>query len=512
MTQLSAGVLQKGDREIRIERQMYPHHRTLQTGASMLPLQFAHGFVSYLAHYPYACTEQIVSQAMPAVLLKSRPEFGTVISQDGGDIAGLVTELRARQSDAGAYKLWPGSEVVVEFVSLYAQHFLLEAAEREEAVPGDLIANGNVFLRAIAARDGNNLTDERQTAYAIYLLTRQGERMSTEIAAARKRLEQRYRGQWEQDLTAAWLAAALDLMHQDREAGELIGRTRFGLGATGDTYNDPMTRDALLLFVMARHFPERLREMPKDMLGTLAKRVDESYYHSLSAGTTLLALDAYSNATQGAARNLSLAEVLKDKRVQALVLKQVTFPKTAFSEQAAALRFTNNSDLSAYYTIEQSGFDRRPPTEAIRKGFEVLREYTDANGKPLAKIDMGQQVDVHLKFRSIDRDSVDSVALVDLLPGGFELVVPSQDAGAQTGEWFCQVCVEPTKADVQYADMREDRVVFYVVAAKGMSEIVYRIKATNVGTYVVPPAYGEAMYDRSVMGRSPAGKLEVSRP
>ena len=50
------------------------------------------------------------------------------------------------------------------------------------------------------------------------------------------------------------------------------------------------------------------------------------------------------------------------------------------------------------------------------------------------------------------------------------------------------------------------------IASKDMSEIVYRIKATNVGNYVVPPAYGEAMYDRSVMGRSAAGKLAVSRP
>ena len=534
MTQIKAGVLARGQREIALDRSLYPQYRKLEAGASMLPLQFAHGFVSYLAHYPYACTEQIVSQAMPAILLTSRPEFGYVRTEPGADITGLVSELRARQSDAGAYKLWPGSEEVIEFVSLYAQHFLLEAAEREEAVPGDLIANGNGFLRAVAARDGNNLTDERQTAYAIYLLTRQGQRMSTEIAAARKRLEERYRGQWEQDLTAAWLAAALDLMRQDRDAAQLIGRTRFGLGTASDTYNDPMTRDALLLFVMARHFPERLRDVPQETLGTLAQRVNDNYYHSLSAGTTLLALDAYSNATQGAARNLSLAEVLKDKRVRALDLADVTFPKTQFSEQAAALRFTNNTDLNAYYTIEQSGFDRKPPTDAIRNGFEVLREYTDTSGKPLTSIDMGQQVDVHLKFRSIDRDQVFSMALVDLLPGGFELVVPSQEAqapfseaspnaadetdgeeyGAESGfsGWSCQVCVGATKAALHYADMREDRVVFYVNAVKGMSEIVYRIKATNVGNYVVPPAYGEAMYDRSVMGRSAAGKLAVSRP
>lgn len=532
MTQIKAGMLPRGQREIAIDRTLYPHFRKLEAGASMLPMQFAHGFVSYLGRYPYACTEQIVSQAMPAILLKARPEFGYVRSEPGADIAGLVSELRARQNDAGAYKLWPGSEELVEFVALYAQQFLLEAAEREEAVPGDLIANGNNYLRTVAARDGNNLVDERQTAYAIYLLTRQGQRMSAEIAAARKRLEERYRGQWEQDLTAAWLAAALDLMRQDRDAGQLIGRTRFGLGTFDDTYNDPMTRDALLLFVMSRHFPERLRDIPKETLGTLADRVNNNYYHSLSAGTTLLALDAYSNATQGAARNLSLAEVLKDKRVHTLELAEVTFPKTPFSELAAALRFTNNTELGAYYTIEQSGFDRKPPTEAIRKGFEVLREYTDASGKPLTRIDMGQQVDVHLKFRAIDRESVPSMALVDLLPGGFELVVPSPEAqppfleaspdaameddggeyeqSAVSG-WRCQVCVGNTRAALHYADMREDRVVFYVYASKDMSEIVYRIKATNVGNYVVPPAYGEAMYDRSVMGRSAAGKLAVSR-
>ncbi len=60
--------------------------------------------------------------------------------------------------------------------------------------------------------------------------------------------------------------------------------------------------------------------------------------------------------------------------------------------------------------------------------------------------------------------------------------------------------------------MREDRVVFYVDANRDVSEIVYRIKATNVGTYVVPPAYGEAMYDRSVIGRSAAGRITVTRP
>lgn len=529
MTRLSAGVLEKGDKEVAIDRTMYPHHRKLETGMSVLPLQFAHGFVSYLSNYPYACTEQIVSQAMPAILLASRPEFGYVRGQPGADIGALIGELRSRQNDQGAYRLWPGSDQIVEFVSLYAQHVLMEAGEHGQPIPGDLLQNGNDYLRAIAVRDGDTLTQERQRAYASYLLTRQGQRMTAEIAAQRKRLNERYRGQWEQDMTAGWLAAALKLMKQDRDAEQLISAIRFGRAANAELYYDPMTRDALLLFVTARHFPERLRELPTDVMTTLAQRVSEGHYQSLSSGTTLLALDAYAASAQAAQRNFSIAEVLKNKQVRGLSLPQGLFPKVAYSDQAAALRFSNNSPLAAYYLIEQTGFDRAAPTQEIRQGLEVIREYKDAKGKPLSQIATGQEIDVHLKFRGLKDEFIPSIALVDLLPGGFELVVPTQQLeprfteasmsdseDSYTGNdeypgWQCQICVS-SKAQLDYADLREDRVVFYVSANKDVQEIVYRIKATNVGTYNVPPAYGEAMYDRSILARSVAGKLSVVRP
>lgn len=529
MTQLRAGVLAKGERDVMLTRTLYPQHRTLEAGISPLPLQFAHGFVGYLANYPYACTEQIVSQAMPALLLSSRTEFGYTRNEPGANLGDLIGELRSRQNDAGAYRLWPGSDQVVEFVSLYAQHLLIEAAERGEPAPGDLIENGNNYLRAIAARDANNLAEERQNAYAIYLLTRQGQRMSAEIAAQRRRLDQRYRGQWETDLTAGWLAASLDLMKQDRDASALMDKLRFTATKAEEVYYDPMTHDAFLLFITARHFPERLRSMPAQALTTLAQRVTDGYYHSLSAGTTLLALDAYAKAAEGGLWNLSIAEVLKDKRVRALALPRTLFPNVAFSDEAAALRFGNNSDLPSYYVIEQSGFDRTPPTTAIKEGLEILREYTDSAGKPLTEIRMGEQVDVHLKFRGLKHDFVGNIALVDLLPGGFELVVPTQSnevtfaeassdesdtsytGGSSFSGWQCSICVN-SRAMLEYADLREDRVVFYVSANRNVQEIVYRIKATNVGTYTLPPAYGEAMYDRSVVARSTAGRFTVIRP
>ena len=40
----------------------------------------------------------------------------------------------------------------------------------------------------------------------------------------------------------------------------------------------------------------------------------------------------------------------------------------------------------------------------------------------------------------------------------------------------------------------------------------YQIKATNIGEYAVPPAYGEAMYDRDIQAVSKGGNKIIIEP
>jgi uncharacterized protein YfaS (alpha-2-macroglobulin family) len=497
MTSLKAGTLKQNSADVPVDRNMYPEYRKLQASVSLVPLALAHGLVTYLGNYPYSCTEQLVSQAMPALLLAERPEFGYVRAQPGADIDGLMNELRIRQNDDGAYRLWPGTDHVEEFVSLYAQHFLIEAGSRGERVPAGLVVSGNAYLRAVAARDGNNLEEERDSAYAIYLLIRQGQVMSAEAAALRKRLDGRYRKQWHQDIAAAWLAASFKLMHQDRDAANAISSVRFGEEPDSNSfsYNDGMTRDGFLLYLLARHFPDRLHELPPQVFERLADRITHQQYHSLSAGTTLLGLDAFVAATHAAeAPQLAVSEVLQDKTVRRIELPQTLMPQVPFTAETRAVRFSSGSDLNAFYLVDQSGFDRTPPKAAIAKGFEIIREYSDDAGHPLQKVELGTQVNVHLKFRAIENRGIQEVAIVDLLPGGFDLVAPLPGNNAI------------------FADPREDRVVFYVTVSNEVQELDYSIKATNVGSYTVPPAYGEAMYDRNLVARSTSSRVEVVRP
>ncbi len=189
ITALTAGIVRNGSAEASVTRNLYPHYRKLEASISHVPLALAHGLTAYLQGFQYSCTEQLVSMGLPALILGNRPEFGYVKSREYKTLDELIQVLRGRQNGEGAFGLWAANAHVVDTVSVYAMHFLIEARERGRAVPTDIITNGNNFLRSLASGDGGTLVDERTRAYAIYLLTRQGIVTTNFAAAVQKRLE-----------------------------------------------------------------------------------------------------------------------------------------------------------------------------------------------------------------------------------------------------------------------------------------------------------------------------------
>jgi uncharacterized protein YfaS (alpha-2-macroglobulin family) len=214
---------------------------------------------------------------------------------------------------------------------------------------------------------------------------------------------------------------------------------------------------------------------------------------------------------------------------------------------AQRLRLVNDADATAWYGVAQTGFDRKPSTDTRKDGLEIVRTYTDTKGKAIDKVDTGDEIDVHVRVRSTTDHSVYDVAIVDLLPGGFEPVLdtaPPADAEAtpasdeatadtsdassasdgdaadgegegdnQAGDgtddttpaWHSPIGNPESTWKPDYADVREDRVVVYGTASTDVQEFIYRIKATNAGKFVIPPALIESLYDRGVQARAPGG-------
>ena len=295
-----------------------------------------------------------------------------------------------------------------------------------------------------------------------------------------------------------------------------------GTGNADDIYYSRAVHDAQLLYVLAKHFPARLGSSPPAALEAVSAAASGSQASSLSAAYTLLALDAFAKSA-AAAVTYGIAEVDRDGKARPLTLPVSSMPKVSLSEAAAKVAFSQRGASMAYFAIDESGFDRALPAAEVSQGIEVFREFVDSAGAPLTRVAVGDEFFVRLRIRSTTRDREPQLAVVDLLPGGVEPVLevqPQADSSEpgddpamarQRGAARALPVGLPEKSDwsPEHADVREDRLILYGQAEKTARSFVYRVRATNAGTFQAPPAFAEGLYNRAVVAFSRGATLEV---
>ncbi|MBI5597062.1 MAG: alpha-2-macroglobulin family protein [Elusimicrobia bacterium] len=507
-TVVEGGHLTGGRAQLPLPRRVYPRYSVLEATVSPLPLVLARGLSAYLEKFPYGCTEQLVSQAFPALVLRGRPEFGGRAADLEAILARTLGVLRARQNAEGAFGFYAANSHVVPFQTVYASHFLTEVREAGYHVPPDLLAAALAYLDTVARGEPDSLEQARATTYAAYVLARNGRVVTRQADALRAWLGRQPRGSWETDLAAAYLASTYKLLHLDRPAEELIGRLRPGQPqrAVYAWFYDGALRDAELLNLLARHFPDRLGGITVAELEAFASPLEHGRFNTLSAAASIRALDAYASAVGGPSDGETrVSEVLRDGAQRSLPLPRGTFPKTTYSSAAKALVFEGAAGVPLFYQAVSAGFEHGESTPAAA-GLEVSRDYTDFDGRPLDSFALGQEFLVHLRLRALGEPRSD-LAVVDLLPGGTELVL-DPEAGPGAAE---RLAGPGTSWSPQYADAREDRLVLYGAAGLDAAEFVYRLRATAAGDFAVPPPFAESMYDRSVTALGLPGRLRVAR-
>ncbi|MFT3929176.1 MAG: alpha-2-macroglobulin [Spongiibacteraceae bacterium] len=537
--QVSVNRQTRSDLTVNLSRDLHREYRAVDIGYGNSPLVWSSGLNAYLGHYPYSCTEQLVSQGIPMLLFGKHPELGKLNYENSNSadqqFDELIKALRSRQTDDGGFGLWSLASPIETLPSLHAVQFLVEAKERGYAVPADMFAHANQWLRRVAGPRGNSLDDMRQRAYAIYLLTRQGVVGTELLGTLQQELAARYAKEWPQDLTAAYVASSYRLLQKNDVADKFIKGVewsdRVSIKGHYNDYYDDLTHDAQLLYLTARHFPDRLRAIPGNVMDGFGKRISANRYNSLSAANLLLAMEAYASAAPAAEMQLSAASIDKNGKATALSLSKDLLGRAAIGEDAKAVKLSKSGDLPAFYTLVENGFDRTVPAKEAREGIEIQREYLDVNGNAISEIPVGEEFLVRLRLRAIDADSTTQVAVVDLLPGGVEPVIERAVAvdpnSASEGETESEGDVEieapsPTALPIgvaaqstwqpQFAEVRDDRMVLYGYLSRDLASFVYRVRATNAGVYQTPPPYAEGMYRRELYARGLAGKLTIVAP
>jgi len=193
-----------------------------------------------------------------------------------------------------------------------------------------------------------------------------------------------------------------------------------------------------------------------------------------------------------------------------VLLGSFTKKTAAFKNLSAAATITvrmdpGYQDGAAFFALRARGI----PTDAAFKpeseGLIVEREFLTRMGREqdLGAIEQGQLVVVRTRIRSTV-GGVKNVVLSNLLPAGLEVENPRLES-SETLPW-----ITDTSPDSGHLDMRDDRVLeFLDLPDTGLHTSYAVLRAVTAGTFRLPPAQAEAMYDPSIRATGPRGMVRV---
>ena len=473
-TDLKSGSVKKSIELKDFSLDLYQEFQTKELLASTSPLVLARGLIKYLDKYPYGCTEQTVSRAFPmiAILFKNPDLVQGVNVYDLFDTA--LSTLKLRQNNRGGFTAWTSSGSDPDpFASIYAAHFLTYAATRDFEVPSAMLRKVSSYLKEVASKTSEYDSENERTAYAIYVLTLNGEittnyliNLETHLAARDKK--------WKDSLAASYIAASYKLLKNDAKSDEIIGS--YTLGERSGV------KDSRHLFLMATYFPKEFAKIKEQGIEILLAPLQKGYFNSISSAYAILALNAYPSSKEA------------DKKItfSAGTPMYSDFVSVDFSTLPQTEPLTIQSEQPFYYTVNQQGFAKKMPTIPLVEGIEVLKEILDKDGNEITSAKLGDEVTVRLRIKSSKHKYIDDVAVVDMIPGCFEIVTDSV-AGAS----------------LDSSEIREDRAVLYLSISPQIKEITYRVKVIAGGQFIVPPTVASALYDVEARAHAVTGTFTV---
>ncbi|WP_419418471.1 alpha-2-macroglobulin [Legionella sp. D16C41] len=496
VTTIDSGITKEKRKILSLNRDLYQEHRQVEIATSNSPLMLVTGLQHYLDNFPYGCTEQLTSKAMPLLALANQPEFIQDKNQVAEKLQDTIMKLRQRQMSNGSFSYWPevsnpSNDI---FATIYAMHFLTEAHDQGYPIPNDLLSSGISYLKDFVAQNATNEETARLQAYAIYILTRNEIVTTNYLTNLLLYLDQDKELNWQKTITGAYLAATYKLLKNEHEALQLINRYQVQNAnlINSDFYNANIA-NAQYVYLLARHFPEQLAKLNNDLLLELVKAINSTEINTLLSSYTSLALALYHPSLQTSTPEpLIIGALLENNQQKTLDDAASLYKKLNLNENIQQLIIDNPKNQTYFYQLTQAGFTKQQPNKEVKQGIEIYREYLSLEGKPIEEATLGSEIVVHLKIRSLDNHSFSNIVIVDLLPGGFEV---NRDS------------INKEAAD--YIDVREDRVVLFTSAENDTKEFRYRIKPTNIGKFIVPPIYAESMYYPAIQGQGQSATINV---
>jgi alpha-2-macroglobulin len=452
-----------------------------------------------LDRYPYGCSEQITSRALPLLYVNDLAAGAHLAMDTAADqrIKDAIERLLARQGSNGSFGLWSagGDDA---WLDAYVTDFLTRAREKGFVVPDVLFKNALDRIRnAVVNANEPEKDGGRDLAYGLYVLARNGAAPIGDL---------RYLADTKLDSLAtpiakSQLAAALALVGDKARAERVYGAAVEALNPKpviefGRTDYGSALRDAAALVSLASE-----GNAPRATLTQAVQRVEAAR-----------GLTPYTSTQENAWMVLAARALAKETLtldIDGQPVKQAVFRSWKAKDMVGKpIKITNTGEAPVQAVVSVSG-SPVTPEPAASNGFKIERNYYTLDGKPadVTKAKQNDRFAVVLKITEA-KPEYGHIIVADYLPAGFEIdnprLVSSGDSG--TLEWI------ENGEKPQNTEFRDDRFTAAIDRtsdAQSIFTVAYLVRAVSPGKYVLPQAYVEDMYNPSRYGRSATGSVEV---
>ncbi|MFY0310934.1 alpha-2-macroglobulin family protein [Leisingera sp. D0M16] len=452
------------------------------------------GLLAELDQYPYGCTEQVTSKALPLLYLSSVAQAAGLGNGPAVDarINAAIRQVLTRQAPSGAFGMWRADSG--EFwLDAYASDFLSRARAQGYAVPQQAFAQAmdNLRNRINYAPDFDKGGEE--IAYALLVLAREGAAQMGDL-----RYYADVKGEaFATPLAAAQLGAALAAYGDQRRADRMFARAAQMIGAEAQGEARLWRAD----------FGTRLR----DTAGVLALAAEAGSETVDRASLTARLSNASGiRSTQESAWTLMAAHALAQNPEDSGLLVngqpvQGPFVQAADGQNTPELALTAASGRTAKITLTTLGVPKVPPA-AGGFGYTIERSYYTLEGQPLDahSLQAGARFVAVLRVKPHEKTGA-RLMINDPLPAGFEIDNPNllRSGDLRDLDWL-------NPAEAEHAEFRSDRFLAAVnVRDASAVTLAYVVRAVTPGVFHHPAASVEDMYRPAYRARTGTGRVEV---
>ncbi|MEN3930075.1 alpha-2-macroglobulin [Microvirga sp. W0021] len=466
---------------------------------SMLSELDVPGLLRELDRYPYGCTEQLVSRALPLLYLNSLAVTNAMATDDDVNerINNTIDRILTRQNTNGSFNTWSNGSNY--WLDAYVADFLTRAREMKFSVPDQAFNRSLERLRNLVANTTQIEQNTPSLAYATYVLARNGRPVMGDL----KYMVDTKMTAFKSPMALGQLASALSMLGDQERANKAFMAAEKALGNKteerlyyynyGSTLRD--TAAVLALGTESKFSKESLSRLSKEVAIMTALR---RYTSTQEKSWMVLAAQALTEASKDITLDID------GTSKQAPLYR--SYRDTTLASKSVKVTNTSKQDIKAIINVLGNPL---VPEPAVSQGYKVERNYYDLSGERVNPATVIQGTRLVTVITVTEQSATNAnLLVVDRLPAGFEIDNPNLVDGSKSDKlgWV------KNTVDATHTEYRDDRLVASfdrTYQSPRTFNIAYIVRAVSVGKYMHPSATAEDMYAPEKFGRSEFGSVEV---